>query len=126
VRHVCFNDLRELLEMNLPPAPPPPPEEVKLDTRQIGRRWKEPYEVVEKILAQGGVTFLEIPQPPRRGITLAALLEFEAQWRRTQAEQQARWKAECEEMERRQSEARERLAQRQAEADKLVAEAATQ
>jgi hypothetical protein len=110
--------------MELPPAPPPSPDQIQLDLRAIGRRWKEPAEIAERRLIQADIPLIDIPQPPRRGVTLATLLAFEERWRREQSEQQARWKAECEERERRQAEARERLAQRQAEADKLVAEAA--
>lgn len=116
--------------MELPPAPPPPPEQVQLDVRAIGRRWKEPPEVAERLLVEGGVPLVEIPQPPRKGVTLAELLAFEERWRKTDAERQARWEAERvelrkreEERDKRQAEARARMEQRKAEADLIVEEA---
>jgi hypothetical protein len=111
--------------MKLPPAPPPPPDQVTLDTHAIGRRWKEPHEVAERRLIQAQIPLLDIPQPPRKGVTLSTLLAFEDRWRKEQAERQIRWETERKETERRQAEARARLAQKQAEADRLVEEAAT-
>jgi hypothetical protein len=113
--------------MELPPAPPPPPEKVQLDMRVVGRRWKEPPEVAESLLIKGGVPLVEIPQPPRRGVTLAELLAFEERWRKADAERQARWEAERAELRRReeerdhrQAEARARMEQKRAEADRLM------
>ena len=113
--------------MELPPVPPPPPTEVRLDTRAVGRRWKEPPEVAERLLIEGGVPLIEIPQPPRKGVTLAELLAFEERWRKAEAERQARWEAERaelrkreEERDRKQAEARARMEQKKAEADRLV------
>lgn len=113
--------------MELPPEPPPPPDQVRLDTRAIGRRWKEPAEVAERRLIEGGVPLIDIPQPPRRGTTLAELLAFEERWRKLTAERQARWDVERAELRRReeerdlrQAEARARLERKKTEADKLV------
>jgi hypothetical protein len=105
--------------MELAPTPPPPPEKEPLDFRKVARRWHTPPEVAEQILTQGGASFCDIPQPPRRGITLAALLIFEENWRQSEAEAAVKHQ----ELERRQAEAREKLALKQAEADRLVEEA---
>lgn len=114
--------------MELPPSPPPPPEQVQLDVRAIGRRWKEPPEVAEKILTQSGVQLIDIPQPPRKGTTLAALLAFEQRWREAEKERQARVETERKGLRRRQderdkrhAEARAQLQRKQEEADALVA-----
>jgi hypothetical protein len=116
--------------MELPPSPPPPPEQVQLDVRAIGRRWKEPPEVAERILVKAGVQLIDIPQPPRKGLTLAELLAFEEHWRQAEAERQARIEAERAELRRREeerdqrhTEARERLRLKKLEADKIVAKA---
>jgi hypothetical protein len=113
--------------MELPPAPPPPPEQVQLDMQMVGRRWKEPPQVAERHLVKGGVPLVEIPQPPRKGVTLAELLAFEERWRKAEAERQSRWEAERaelrkreEERDRKQAEARARLERKKTEADRLV------
>jgi hypothetical protein len=99
--------------------------------RVVGRRWKESAEVAERMLVEGGVPFIEIAQPARRGVTLAELLAFEERWRKAEGDRQARWEAERaelrkreEERDRLQAEARARMEQRKAEAD-LIVEATT-
>jgi hypothetical protein len=115
--------------MELPPKPPPPPEDVQLDTRTVGRRWKEPPEVAERLLIEGGVPLIDIPQPPRKGVTLAELLAFEECWRKALAERQARWETERaelrrreEERDKRQAEARAKMEQRKSAADRTLEE----
>ena len=76
---------------------------------------------------EGGVLLVDIPQPPRKGVTMAELLAFEERWRQSEKERRARWEAERaelrkreEERDRKQAEARARMEQKKAEADRLV------
>jgi hypothetical protein len=105
------------------PVLPPPPEEVVYDLRWVARRWQSDLIVVEELLQQGGVEFVDIPQPAKKGIRLADLLRFEAQRREAIAARDVRLTEDMARQKQQQQQAQDRARTRKEAADRLVAEA---
>ena len=105
------------------PVLPPPPEEIIYDLRSVARRWQSELIVVEELLQRGGVEFVDIPQPARKGVRLSDLLRFEAQRREDPAAYDARMAKDIARHRQRQTQAHDRAKQRKESADQLVAEA---
>jgi hypothetical protein len=100
------------------PVLPPPPEEVVYNLRSVARRWQSDVIVVEELLQHGGVEFVDIPQPAKKGVRLSDLLRFEAQRREAVAVRDARRTEDV----ARHRQAQNRAKQRKEAADRLVAE----
>jgi hypothetical protein len=63
--------------IRIPKHPPIPPEKRKLSYAQVGVRWRVPGTIAKFELEQAGVPSTLVEQPPRRGVLLSDLLEYE-------------------------------------------------
>jgi hypothetical protein len=63
--------------IRIPKHPPLPPQKRKLSYSQVGARWRVPGTIAKFELERAGVPATLVEQPPRRGVLLSDLLEFE-------------------------------------------------
>jgi hypothetical protein len=63
--------------IRIPKDPPLPPQKRKLSYSQVGARWRVPGTIAKFELERAGVPTILVEQPPRRGVLLSDLLQYE-------------------------------------------------